>query len=99
MMIDRETSCADRRLSMLAAITPVLVAAILLANPARAATPILFLDDCSTGCVYTPGPEDSRINRSSILSQTAALSAYPHGSASFQQVVECVRTTFAPFAR
>ncbi len=93
MVIDRKPSLADCLVSILIAVA----AAALVATSAQAASPILFLDDCSTGCAYTPGAEDSRINRSSILSQSVVVPAYPFGSSSFQQVVECVRTTFAPF--
>lgn len=61
------------------------------------ATSVLFLDRCAGGCVYTPGFDDSRTNRSSILNSSATLSAFPFGDPSFQAVVSCLRTTFAPF--
>jgi len=95
MVIDRRRSRVDLMGSVL--IAAALATTTLLATRAQAATSILFLDDCAGGCIYTPGPEDSRTNQSSIITQTAGLAAYPFGSSSFQQVVECVRTTFAPF--
>ncbi|RMH44006.1 MAG: hypothetical protein D6689_03655 [Deltaproteobacteria bacterium] len=45
----------------------------------------------------TPGVEDSRTNRSSIVNSTVQLPPYPYGDASWSEVVRCVRNMFEPF--
>jgi len=51
---------------------------------------------------FDPGwPDDSRMNRSSVLSATLGRSAdlgpYPYGDASWNQVLDCVRDLYADF--
>lgn len=75
-------------------------AAILAAGaaPAAQAAGTIFLARCApAGCVYTPGFEDSRINRSSLLNQTAQIPAFPHGDAAWAEHLACVQRAFAPF--
>jgi MYXO-CTERM domain-containing protein len=54
------------------------------------------------GGTFDPGwPDDSQLNRSSVLSSTlgrsATIPAYPYGDASWQQVLTCVRDLYADF--
>jgi uncharacterized protein (TIGR03382 family) len=59
---------------------------------------LLYLNDCKpNGCYVYPGYDDSRTNRSSIISQTALQDPYPWGTAHWDQLVQCVRDTYAPF--
>jgi MYXO-CTERM domain-containing protein len=58
----------------------------------------LYLNDCGpTSCTVSPGSDDSRTNRSSIAQTTVQLAKYPHGTASWNALVACVKETFAPF--
>ena len=58
----------------------------------------LYLNDClPNGCLVQPGFDDSRTNHSSIAQQPSVLSAYGHGEAHWNELVACVRETFAPF--
>ena len=59
---------------------------------------ILYVNSCDEGCTFTPGIDDSSNNRSSIVATTVTLSEYQYSAASFDEVVDCLRSTFAPFA-
>lgn len=56
---------------------------------------ILYLNRCEGGETVTPGQNDSRNNRSSIVDRTRQLPPYPYGDASWQQMVDCVREIYA----
>ena len=58
---------------------------------------ILYLNRCEGGETFTPGNNDSRSNRSSIIGSTRSLPAYPYGDASWNAVLQCVRELYAPF--
>jgi len=58
---------------------------------------ILYLNPCIGGETFSPGYNDSRTNRSSIINGTRTLPQYPYGDASFNQVVQCVREIMGPF--
>lgn len=59
---------------------------------------IIYLNDCKpNGCTIAPGFESSKSNRSSIIGQTANLSAFAYSDAVWQEVLQCVRETYAPF--
>lgn len=66
-------------------------------SPAQVDYNIIYLNGCfnSGDCVITPGVESSINNRSSIIRSTIDLPAYPFGN--FDQVVDCVRETYARF--
>jgi hypothetical protein len=58
----------------------------------------LFLNDCfPSGCTVSPGTDSSLTNRSSIAETTVVLGKYPHGTESWNQLVQCVKETFGPF--
>jgi len=73
------------------------VAASVLCTGAARATTTVYLNRCAEGCVFAPGPDDSRTDHSSIVSATSSLSAFAHGDPSFAAVVACVQTELAPF--
>jgi MYXO-CTERM domain-containing protein len=59
---------------------------------------ILYLNDCMpSGCTVFPGSDDSRTDHSSIAESQVHLDAYGYGSAKWDSLVQCARTTFAPF--
>ena len=63
---------------------------------------VLFLNNCKpNGCVVKPGngQEDSRANRSAIVrgSTNRTLAAYTGSQATWNQIVQCVRETYAQF--
>jgi MYXO-CTERM domain-containing protein len=57
----------------------------------------LYINPCWGGETFSPGYNDSRTNRSSIISGSRNLPQYPYGEASYNQVVACVREIMAPF--
>lgn len=58
----------------------------------------LYLNDClPNGCTVSPGNDNSITNRSSIPQSTVTLNGYPHGTAHWNALVDCVRDTFKPF--
>jgi hypothetical protein len=58
----------------------------------------IYLNDCRPdGCVVIPGNDDSRANRSTIPTQTSQLPPWPYGDDEWNQLVACVRETYAPF--
>jgi uncharacterized protein (TIGR03382 family) len=59
---------------------------------------VIYLNPClPNGCTVTPGADDSRTDKSSIPSQQALLTAWPHGQAAWNNLVQCVRDMYAPF--
>ncbi len=59
---------------------------------------IVYLNPClPNGCTVQPGFDDSRTNKSSIPNATATLTAWPHGTTAWNNLVQCVRDGFAPF--
>lgn len=74
------------------------LAVALASSGAVRAERILFLDRCTGGCQFTPGFDDSRVNVSSVVSQTSTLAGFSYGDTSWAALVDCVRSTFAPFA-
>lgn len=81
----------------------MVVASLAAATSGAAAGPppsrIIYLDNCKpTGCVLTRATvDDSRTNRSSLISGTRTISAFAGTDPSWQAVVTCVRDTFAAF--
>lgn len=58
----------------------------------------LYINDCKpNGCSVSPGTDNSITNRSSIPETSVVLDAYPYSAAHWDQLVQCVRETFAPF--
>ena len=62
------------------------------------ASRILYLNNCMpNGCDVFPGWDDSRTNRSSIPPGQAHQAPYRWGQGHWNQLVQCMRDTFAPF--
>ncbi|HEY4058413.1 MAG TPA: hypothetical protein VGM39_17490, partial [Kofleriaceae bacterium] len=65
---------------------------------ALATSNVIYLNNCKpSGCQISPGNESSSNNRSSIVDQASQISAYSGSDATWQQVVSCVKATYAPF--
>lgn len=59
---------------------------------------VIFLNNClPSGCMLQPGPNDSRTNTSSIVSQPSLLAAWRFSAVEWDNLVTCVREVFAPF--
>src|SRR5438034_1081065 len=80
-------------------VDPSLVDAIPRSDIALATPPsrIIYLNRCANGCTVHPGNESSINQTSSILNQTANLSAYSFGDSEWNALVQCVRTSYARF--
>lgn len=63
----------------------------------RHGSKILFVNRCTGGETITRGFNDSRTNRSSIVSRTTTFPAYPYGDASWNQVMSELRDILAPY--
>jgi len=58
---------------------------------------VIFMDRCTGGCTITPGSDGTQ-NQSQIIGNgTRHLSAYSGSDAQWQQIVSCVKATYAPF--
>ena len=93
---------------------PVSGTAVVLAPPANAngisadlaggtsGTPspkLVYIDNCKpNGCIVRPGQENAITNTSSIINSQRVLPPFPFSDVVFDQVVQCVRNTFAPFS-
>jgi len=64
---------------------------------AVASSNIIYLNNCSTGCTLSPGQNNAPQNRSSIVNQTVNIPAYSGSAAQWDQIVNCVKQTYAPF--
>jgi hypothetical protein len=59
---------------------------------------LIYVHRCPLeGCVVREGQDDSRTDTSSIASGTRTIGAFTRGDAVWQQVMDCVRATYAPF--
>jgi uncharacterized protein (TIGR03382 family) len=72
-------------------------ARITVAETAASSAGVLFLNRCAGGCTLSPGTDDSRSNRSSLLGGTVAISEFRHGDEAWRAVVECVAGLYEPF--
>ena len=67
---------------------------------ARALTSVshtLYLDDCKPdGCTVLPGGDDARTNHSSLAQSPVVLSPFDRSAELWDQLVQCVKDTFAP---
>jgi hypothetical protein len=58
---------------------------------------IAYLNRCVGGCTIFAGTDSAVSNRSSIVTGTRTLPAYPFGDASFNALVQCVQRVYAPY--
>jgi len=68
-----------------------------IAEPAVHAAGTLYLERCVGNCIYQSGPDNSCLNRSSIVSGIRMITEFEHGDTAWQEVVACVQSTLAPF--
>ena len=69
-------------------------------NPiAAVGSNVIYLNNCKAAgsCTITPGNENSAMNRSSIPEQVSTVQPFAYSDAVWNQVVQCVRDTYAPF--
>jgi hypothetical protein len=68
------------------------------ATPFTSVSHLLYLNDCMpNGCTVRPGSDDSRTDHSSIAQNQVTLSAFSYGTAYWNDLVACVKQTYAPF--
>jgi hypothetical protein len=60
-------------------------------------SPILFVSRCVGGCSVSPGPNDARVNTSSIVNGSINLTEFMHDDEVFDETVECLRQVFLPY--
>ncbi len=59
---------------------------------------VLYLNDClPNGCNVSPGSDDSRTDHSSIAESLRHLDAWSYGPQRWDELVQCVKETYAPF--
>jgi hypothetical protein len=58
---------------------------------------VIFMDRCTGGCTITPGSDGTQNQSEIIGASTRQLSAYSGTDAQWQQIVSCVKATYAPF--
>ncbi|MBL9017922.1 MAG: hypothetical protein JNL83_27295 [Myxococcales bacterium] len=65
---------------------------------AAATSNVIYLNNCKpNGCQISPGADNALTNRSSIPDQASTVQPFAYSDAVWQQVVQCVRATYAPF--
>ena len=62
-----------------------------------AGTPLIIYVN-RTGVTLTPGDNDSRNNRSTLVDQTTAIPAYQTSDAAWAEIMSCFRKIYEPFA-
>jgi MYXO-CTERM domain-containing protein len=68
------------------------------APTAAAVSHVIYLNNCKpNGCTMKPGNENSATNTGGIPDQTSLVSAYKGSDATWNQVVNCVKQTYADF--
>jgi MYXO-CTERM domain-containing protein len=63
--------------------------------PAVAASRTVYLN--KNGVTLTPGTNDSRLNRSTVVTQQVAIPPWNAGASTWSEIVTCMREVFAPF--
>jgi hypothetical protein len=58
---------------------------------------VIYMNNCKSGCTMHPGNDSSLTNTSSIPNQTSTVTAWQYSDALWQQLVDCVRSDYAPF--
>jgi hypothetical protein len=58
---------------------------------------VIYLNNCQGGCTLHSGYDDSTTNTSSIPNGNAVVSAYSGTTSQWNQIVDCVKQTYAPF--
>ncbi len=59
---------------------------------------VIYLNNCKpNGCQVSPGNDNSLTNKSSIPDVASTVQPFAYSDAVWQQVVQCVRATYAPF--
>ena len=58
-------------------------------------TTIIYMN--KAGATLTPGNNDSRTNRSTVVGQTSQIPAFEGTAAEWNNIMSCVRTIFAPY--
>ena len=58
-------------------------------------TLILYIN--KNGVTLSPGDNDSRINRSTLVNQTTSVAAWTVSATTWQQIMDCTRDMWAPF--
>ncbi|MFN0249294.1 MAG: Ig-like domain-containing protein [Kofleriaceae bacterium] len=67
-------------------------------NVEHAVNNVIYLNNCKpNGCQVSPGQENSAQNRSTIPNQPSTVQAFAYSDSVWNQVVQCVRDTYAPF--
>jgi hypothetical protein len=65
---------------------------------AAVASNVIYLNNCKpNGCMVSPGNENSAQNRSSIPDAPSTVQAFAYSDAVWNQIVSCVRESYAPF--
>lgn len=68
-------------------------------NVAAATSNVIYLNNCKpNGCAVHPGDENSATGSSGIPSQNSTVQAFAYSDAVWNQVVDCVKQSYAPFA-
>lgn len=72
------------------------------ASPARlrktgGARGVIYLNRCAASCTLSPGTDDSRADRSSLLKSTVTVPAFDKGDQAWREVVDCVARLYAPY--
>ncbi len=77
---------------------PTLVGATWAAPAPDAVSHVIYLNNCEpNGCTLHPGNNNSATDTSSIPTAASQVSAYEGTDAQWQQIVQCVQQTYAPF--
>jgi hypothetical protein len=63
--------------------------------PAVAASRTVYLN--KNGVTLTPGINDSRLNRSTVVTQTTSIPPWNPSASTWSEIVTCMREVFAPF--
>jgi len=59
---------------------------------------VLYLNRCTGGCTISPGNDNARAQTSSIVQQTSRVSPFAWSDDTWNQVVQCVKEVYAPYA-
>ena len=79
-------------------LSPELVNSDYKAPNAATVSHVIYLNNCKPGgCVMKPGYDNATTNTSSIPDTTSTISPYSGSDATWQQVVTCIKQTYADF--
>lgn len=79
------------------AVAAACAALLLFAGAAADAATLVYVNRCTSGCTFSPGPNDAVANTSPLFDQTRSITTFSHDPALFAATVDCIEQGLARY--